>query len=199
MVRALIILLCGLCLFSAVVGPARADERTFRELLREYTSNRALKRADLAVFPAAMQAHLGHADVTDWRSRGISGFSRKIGRRTLLVAVDREGMGFTARAAVYTSGERWRPVFLPSVQRGGPVISRIEFPRLEWGEKASSFHTTLCSDVGPGNGGENVCWRSYYDIGWSETRLTKIERLGKTGFPTTEWNTVWENGNWVAK
>lgn len=172
-----------------------------KDFYEKFSNNKSLKKEDLHIFPVELQTYLFYG--RDWSYRQVSGFSRLIGQRTFLFAVEMDSIGSPSRAVIVYSGKRqeispkafltWERLYLPGLTRrenGTEVVASDRHSGLRWNDEIDAVQTNHCSDAPP-----HFCSRNTYWIYPSRSELLKIELLRGRKY---DWQTIWENGQWFV-
>lgn len=186
-----------LIFFSADLTSARASDNQlpYRMLMEKFGDNSELKPEELDLLPSALRSYLMHGQV-DWKKHGVTGFSRKISNRHVIFSTHRDSFGLNSKAAIYSTNGQWTRLFLPYIRDDGSVFVSQYHSNLRWSSDTNIFHTTVCSDVLPGEL-KNICTRYFFDIHWKESSLIRIEGLIRSFGRKRAWTTIWEKGQWV--
>ena len=110
-----------LCLVSALLllTTAAAEDAISMdgvEFHKKFADNKHLQPHDLDVFPTDLRIYLTSG--LDWSGQETSGFSRLIAKRTYLLSVSRDRMGFNSRAALLFAGRRTKNLGYGSCEMG---------------------------------------------------------------------------------
>lgn len=196
-----------LSLISAVLlltgaSVKNANSASDTEFHKKFADNRHLQPSDLDSLPTGMQVYLSGG--MDWGVVRMSGFSRLIAKRTYLVSVSREAIGFNSRAVLIHAGRRtkislvekvkWERLFLPYFKKtsdGQVPYATDQHANLYWNEELNAIQSSICSDVRPVS-----CLRYTHKIEGSKRLLVKVEIMRS---PDNKWKTLWKNGKWLTR